>query len=211
MLTNVSEGMQGMALQVVRNHPNSWDVQVLRKVVTRTEETGAMGGAPNMGGIGVLDSQDENDYTYEFLSYAHALKGEQFQPGNMTDRLDMPIGGMEEFTYMLAPSKEADGTIKALGFKTKDLVLFVLGIGADAPRAAYEVASVDATCELPPHLPRYVLNRRADMDLSGILPEETTEPDPAPPSEPVTDSATADGNQVSTDGGQIGVADWLSD
>ncbi len=211
MLTNVSEGMQGMALQVVRNHPNSWDVQVLRKVVTRAEETGEMGGAPNMGGIGVLDSQDENDYTYEFLSYAHALKGEQFQPGNMTDRLDMPIGGMEEFTYMLAPSKEADGTIKALGFKTKDLVLFVLGIGADAPRAAYEVASVDATCELPPHLPRYVLNRRADMDLSGILPEEALEPDPPPPSEPVTDSATGDGNPVSTDGGQIGVADWLSD
>lgn len=230
MLYNVSEGMQGMALQVVRNHPNAWDVQVLRKVVTRPDETGTMGGAPNMGGIGVLDSQDENQYTYEWLCNAHALKAEQYQPGNMTDLLDAAIGGAEEFLYMLAPAKEAGESIKTLGFKTKDVVLFVLGIGPEAARAAYEIASVDATCELPPHLPRYVLNRRADMDLPAGMPEDDDEdldgddqepsaPAPEPePGEGENTSETPDlppapdggGNTVSSGDG-LGQPDWLSD
>lgn len=202
----VSEGMQAMALQVVRNHPNAWDVQVLRKVVTRPDETGTMGGAPNFGGIGVLDSQDENQYEYAWLCNAHAVKGEGFQPGNMTDRLDMAITSAQEFIYLLAPAREAPQEVKDLGFKTKDVVLFLMGVGADAARAAYEVASVDATCELPPHLPRYVLNRRADMDVpAGAL-------DPDEEEEEAPDAGEADdGNSVSSPPGGAGEIGGLSD
>lgn len=195
-----------MALQVIRGHGNAWDVQMLRKVVKRTSSTGTVGGSPNLGGLAVLDSNDETDFEYEFLCNGHALKAEFFQPGNMTDRMDAAIGGAEEFLYMLAREKDPnDLTAHLQPLTTKTLVLFILGEGEGAARLAYEVATVDATCELPPFLPRYVLNRRAEMDLpAGFAWEKTDDapPDPEPdetdPNQVVAPLQDGDGKLLAT-------------
>lgn len=168
MLYNVPENFKRMGDKVVRNHPNSWDVQVFKKVVMRANTTGTMGGLPNVGGIGVLDSQDEPEYTYEWLCNGWALRAEQFQPGNMTDVRDAAIGGAEEFPYMIAVDRAPlvpDGPPNDAQISNKCLVMFLIGEGPDAARLCFEVASTDSTMELPPFVPRYVLNRRDDLHV----------------------------------------------
>lgn len=171
MLYNVSTGIQRMALNVIRRHPNAWSVQFFRKVVDRTGSD-SYGGMPTLGGIAVLDSQDEPSYHYEFLANGYAMRADGFmgQGMSMTEALDAPAGGDAQFSYALAvelPPPPALGEEAALPveLKTKDLVLFVLGDTPDAPRLAYEVATVQPTMEMPPYLPRYILNRCADFDL----------------------------------------------
>ena len=54
MLTNVPSAVNRMARNVVINHPNTWECQVFRKRVTRTDGA-PVGGLPTMGGLGVLE------------------------------------------------------------------------------------------------------------------------------------------------------------
>lgn len=179
MLYNVSTGIQRMALNVIRRHPNAWSVQFFRKVVDRTGPE-SFGGMPTLGGAAVLDSQDEPSYHYEFLANGYAMRAEQFmgQGMSMTEALDAPAGGDAMASYALAtelPPPPALGEAPALPveLKTKDLVLFVLGDAPDAARLAYEIATVQPTMEMPPYLPRYMLSRAADFDLAeGAQPDD---------------------------------------
>ena len=66
MLTNVPSAVNRMARNVVINHPNTWECQVFRKRVTRTDGA-PVGGLPTMGGLGVLDSEDEESIDYDHL------------------------------------------------------------------------------------------------------------------------------------------------
>lgn len=193
MLYNVSTGIQRMALNVIRRHPNAWSVQFFRKVIDRTASA-SYGGMPTLGGAAVLDSQDEPAFHYEFLANGYAMRAEQFmgQGMNMTEALDAPFGGEAQFSYALAtelPPPPALGQVPALPveLKTKDLVLFVLGDTPDAARLAYEIATVQPTMEMPPYLPRYVLNRYADFDLAEG--EEPGDPDESAP------AGAADGDE----------------
>lgn len=169
MLFNVSNGLARMALNVIRNHPNAWSVQVFRKVIDRTAPT-STGGLPTIGGIGTLDSQDEPAYHYEFLVNACAVRADQFQGGGlgMTERMDAPMGGGDEFPYLIAPEMPSidEPEPAEVEFKTKDVVLFLLGDTVDAARLAFEVATIEPTMDMPPYLPRYILNRRSDLNLA---------------------------------------------
>lgn len=169
MLYNISDGTQRIAHNVIRNHPNTWSVQFMRKVLERTQ--------PDViGGIGMLDSADEQAYHFEFLSNGYALRAEPHQGAglNMTERRDAPIGSAEDFVYMLAPELP-DVVLGApppepVELKTKDVVLFFLGDGAGAARLAFEVASIEPMMAMPPYLPRYVLQRRAELDMQATQP-----------------------------------------
>lgn len=194
MQWNLGIGMGRMTTQLIRNHPFAYDVQVLRKVIQRPADTGSMGGIPNFGGIGSLDSQDETDYDYEFLCNAQAVKATAFSPGNMTDNMDAPVGGDDEQTYLMIPARSKDHPQwEEIQFKTKDVLLFVLGADETAARVAYEVAAVDATCQLPPFMPRYVLNRRAELDLPADF-----EPDALPSEGSTAPTGDDTGNPVAT-------------
>lgn len=209
MQWNLGTSMGRMTAQLIRNHPFAYDVQVLRKVIKRTEDSTSMGGIPTFGGVGALDSQDENAYEYEFLCNAHAVKAMQYQPGNMTDNLDAPIGSDEEFVHLMTPARDKNHPEwDTVQFKTKDVVLFVLGADADSPRLAFEVGSVDATCQLPPFMPRYVLNRRADLDIPAGLPDAQEPPEGEPDGSGQDDTSGDGGNPVATpenDQSEIGV------
>lgn len=214
MQWNLGVGMGRMTNQLIRQHPMAYDVQVLRKLITRPDETGVMGGIPNFGGVGSLDSQDESQYKYEFLCNAHAVKGTTYSPGNMTDNLDAPVGSDEEFTYLMvgAKVKEHPEWVDT-EFKTKDVVLFVFGADENSARAAYEVASVDATCQLPPFMPRYVLNRRADLDLPANFDENAPFEEPATPGDttPAEPADTPAGNSVASGENDLNSIGVLSD
>ena len=64
MLNSVPKAINDAARTVTLRHPNRMDATVWRKEVNRTA-SGEVGGMPNIGGVGVLDSEDEADYSYE--------------------------------------------------------------------------------------------------------------------------------------------------
>lgn len=197
MLYNIAQGIQRMALNAIRAHPNSWSVQFFRKVVDRTAPE-SYGGLPTLGGLAQLDSQDEPAYHYEFLCNGYARRPDQYAGSGMSmaEAKDAPMGGADEFLYMLAPELPAPASLDEpapapVELTTKDVVLFVLGDTPDAARVAFEIATIEPMMELPPYLPRYVLIRRADMDLAegievpdhpALAGDETPPglPDPAP-------------------------------
>ncbi len=162
MLGNVPAAINRMARSVVINHPYSFNVQVFRKTVTRTEvET--MGGLPTLGGLGVLDSNDEAEFNYSWIGNGFALPAEPFQPSPMMDRQDAHNHGSGmEFRFLIEPEE-------AEGFRLKSHDVFYLLLGDDpAPaKLAFEVALVEAVINLPPFCRRYVAHRRDDLHVAA--------------------------------------------
>lgn len=96
MINQVSEAVSRATRAVVLKHPNSMECQVYRKVVKRTNPTGeTMGGAPTLGGMGVLSSEDEPDFEYQPVGSARVLFSAFGQDLDIVDRDDgvaLPVG-----------------------------------------------------------------------------------------------------------------------
>jgi hypothetical protein len=45
------------------------------------------------------------------------------------------------------------------------VLYLLLGEGENAPKVAYEIVEVEAVVNVPPFVPRYVVNRRDDLDI----------------------------------------------
>lgn len=163
MLNNVPTGINRMARNVVMNHPNAMNCEVYRKTVTRAAPD-TVGGLPTMGGLGVLDSMDEEQYEYAFLGYGHALPAEGFAPAPMVKRGDANIGSGEEFRFLIEP-EEPSGHQDWFDVRTHDVMYLLLGTGDTPPKMAFEVVGIETTSNIPPFTTRYITNRRNDLDL----------------------------------------------
>ncbi|MCM1128959.1 MAG: hypothetical protein NC211_03645 [Alistipes senegalensis] len=163
MLTNVPNSINRLARNVVMNHPNSINCQVFRKVITRpAPET--MGGEPTMGGLGVLDNQDEEDFEYQFLGNGYALQVESFSPALMMDNADANIGALSEFRFLIEP-EEPSGHPDWFDVRKHDMVYLLLGIEPDDAKLAFEVIDIETTSNIPPYTTRYIMNRRDDLHI----------------------------------------------
>lgn len=110
MLNNVPEAINRMARNVVINHPNSYNCVAVRKRVTRTAP-GSMGGLPTMGGMGVINSDDEESIEWDLLGNGYALKAQPFDGAPMMDRQDANNGAMDEVRFLIEPEiMIGDGT-----------------------------------------------------------------------------------------------------
>lgn len=167
MLNNVPVGINAMARNVIINHPNTFNCEVYRRQVLRPDPQA--GGAPTLGGMMVLSVDDEQDIEWALAGLGYALPAEQFQAAQMMDRRDAHNGEGEEFRFLIEP-EEMVGNPGGFEIKNKDVIYLILGVGPDAPKVAYEIVAVEAVVNVPPYVPRYVTNRRDDLDLIG--PEE---------------------------------------
>lgn len=164
MLTAVPNGLNKASRIVVLRHPNKQDATCYRKTVNRTAPE-TVGGMPTMGGMGVLDSEDEADFTYNEVGDVAVLFCGQYQAamGNMVDADD-------GLNY-------ADGIIEALiecvldpgaaGYFTpdkNDVVMVMPGGGFVVP---YEIVGVTGQVNIPPYTRRYLLQPRQDFQ-TGI-------------------------------------------
>lgn len=163
MLTNVPAGINRMARNVVMNHPNTFGCEVYRKTVTRTAPE-TVDGNPTLGGLGVLDTMDEEQFEYAFLGNGYALPADGFSPSPMVDRRDANIGTGEEFRFLIEP-EEPSGAPGWFDVRTHDVLYLLLGTGQTPPKLAYEVVGVETTSNIPPYTTRFITNRRNDLDL----------------------------------------------
>jgi len=166
MLHQVPIQINKLARNVVLNHPNTFNAQMIRKVVTRPSDSTLMG-LPTIGGLGVISSEDEEDVTFEPLGNAYALRADgNFAPSLMTDRQDASSGDSDVFTFLIEPEilLPEDG-----GFEVKKndilYLLILYSVGGDTIKLAYEIIGIETTSNIPPFTQRYLCNRRDDLHL----------------------------------------------
>lgn len=156
MLSNVPTAINRLARNVVVNHPNSYNCIAVRKRVTRASST-TIGGLPTMGGMGVINSDDEESVEWDLLGNGYALKSEMFAASQMMDRQDANNEAIDEVRFLIEP--EAEGLFLP---KKHDVIYLLLG----SVRLAFEIVGVESTTDIPPYTQRYICNRRDDLHLS---------------------------------------------
>lgn len=172
MLHNVPASINFSVRQVVLRHPNSMDCTVWRKEVKRVEldpATGlpsTMGGAPTLGGMGVLRSEDEVEYEYRELGAARMLFSGPFQGNDMVERDDAIL---QQNLQEAQVASVADASMpEYFEADTGDMVLLDLGLGVVL---AYDVATITGNIAIPPYTRKLVLNPRDDLHaLEPFLP-----------------------------------------
>lgn len=154
MLNNVSLAVRRSVRAVTLNHPNRMTCTVYRKVVTRTAPD-SLGGLPTLGGLGVLNDEDETDFEYQPLGDGCVVMLGIYQGGGRSDDnslLDNPNTPQQE--AFLEPVVD-DGFIP----KKHDLVSIVIG-DAILP---YEITDITGTVNIPPFTQKYVLQLRDEL------------------------------------------------
>ena len=164
MLHNVPTQIGRTVRTVVMNHPNTFSCQVYRKEVLRKADE-EFAGKPTFGGIGVIDSGDEEDYQYNFLGCGYLLPAEQFQPAPVNDAQDANVGADNEFLFIIVSEAQTseEGYFE---IQNHDVVYVLLGECPHQAKLAYEVIGLETTINISPYVQRYRCNRRADMDVS---------------------------------------------
>lgn len=168
MLNNVPTGINAMARNVIINHPNAYNCEVYRRRFGRASADEA-GDAPTLGGMTTISPEDEGDIRWELVGLGFALPGEVFQPSQMMDRRDANNGYADELRFLIEP-EEKIGDPGGFEVLDRDVLYLLLGEGENAPKIAYEIVEVEAVVNVPPFVPRYVVNRRDDLDI--INPKE---------------------------------------
>jgi hypothetical protein len=165
VLNNVAIAVRRSNRIVVLRHPNAIDASVLRRRVVRTAaaEGGDMGGLPTLGGIGVMDAEDEPEVEYDSLGPAKVLFTEQYQPTTMADRRDAPEA-MPTAQALIEPITEG-----LFDIKDGDLVMLNPGAGVTIP---YEVTNVINAVNIPPYAQRYELSAQGVLAFDGEIAGE---------------------------------------
>ncbi|QFY42988.1 hypothetical protein F6R98_10480 [Candidatus Methylospira mobilis] len=158
MLSNVPTAINKMTRKVIKHHPNAYNCQIFRKAVNRPDPQ--MGGIPTLGGIGVLDTEDEEDISWEWIANGYSMTVESFQPSPMMSRQDANNGDTEEYRFLIVPEDDAAD----LQLKKHDVVYLLLG---EFIRLAYEIVGIETVINIPPYAMRYVMNRRDDLHMVG--------------------------------------------
>lgn len=170
MLTNVPTQLRVAARQMVMRHPNSMDCAVYRKVVMRTAGAGAgdVGGLPTMGGMAVLDNEDEPQVDYVPLGEGKLLFGGIYERTKLMDRRDA-ADQQASSEALVEPL-----ILGAFEVKDSDLVMAMPGGGVVIP---YEVVEVLNTVNIPPFLPKYMLAPQGDLlfdpDIAELQDDRT--------------------------------------
>lgn len=172
MLNNVPITVNRLARQVTLRHPNAMDCLVFRKVVLR-QSTDSVAGLPTIGGIGVLDSEDEADYEFQLLgedpqnpapepNARIVFVGQYLAMGsNVTDD-DASITYAEAPMEALVECALDPGDPLFFVVDKNDVVNVLPGAGIVIP---YQVVGVTSPGNIPPYSRKLLLQPRADTEF----------------------------------------------
>ncbi|AJG18828.1 hypothetical protein RR42_m1427 [Cupriavidus basilensis] len=144
------------------------DCAVYRKVVNRANmPPDDLGGLPTLGGLAVLDSEDEPDVDWDDLGYGKLLITEAYGGGqvvNRDDAIDMTSAQMYALVEFVDLHTDPDRRV----VQKHDVVYLLL---ADEIKIAYEVMEVDGAVNIPPYARKYLLSKRDDLTYIGGFPD----------------------------------------
>lgn len=161
MLHSVPNAINALASQVMAHHPNSMDIVLYRKAVTRTAPF--IAGQPTIGGMTSLSSTDEEQIEYIRLGRGHAIPAEPFQASRMVKSTDANLGQPE--ARFIIQSVHPSGHQDHFTPKDHDVFLVLIDGTEDGPAFAYEIVSTETTTNIYPFNIRYVCQLRDDVDV----------------------------------------------
>lgn len=163
MINNVPMQVNRAARMITLRHPNSISGTMYYRQLNRQPDANPaeMGGIPTIGGIGLLDSEDEADFEYVEGASCKVVFTGNYAPsdGNIRDNdessiyRDMPVEAMVE--CVLDPL-DANYHVP----DKNDLIVLDYGSGVVM---TYEVIGATSTIEVPPYTRRYSLAPRTDQ------------------------------------------------
>lgn len=167
MLSIVPQTINASRRLVVLNHPNSMECEVWRRQVQRTALVGdapndRLGGAPTIGGLGVLSAEDESEVTWIQIGDAKVLFGGIFQG---TSEMDADNG--------LIPVQQSEAQIECIlgaqdaGYFTVDRNDLIMALPGGGIVLTFEVVGETGSVNIPPYTRKYILNARDDL---GYIP-----------------------------------------
>lgn len=166
MLNNVPIQVNKAARAVVLRHPNSMDCVVYRKRLLRTADT-EEGGLPTIGGMALLDSEDESEVDWDELGAGKLLFVEKYQPSDINDRGDNVDLSYPEMVVLIEPEVEPTDP-SYFRVMRHDIVYLLFG---DSVKIAYEVTNLEGDVLIPPHSVRFVLQKRDALTyINGFPP-----------------------------------------
>jgi hypothetical protein len=158
MLNSIPEAVNAMAVAVIQNHPNAVNCSCYRKVLLRSGGE-AVGGIPTLGGMAVLDSEDEDDIDIQWIGNGYALQAEPFQPSMMMDNQDANNSYAVQIPFLIVP----ESVDNEFTLKKRDLIMLLFNDGLI--KLAWEIVAIETVINVPPFTHRYLLNKRADLNL----------------------------------------------
>jgi len=164
MLNNVPAAINTASRQVVLRHPNAQVCHVFKKTINRvvTEDPEELGGHPTIGGMGVLDSEDEADYDYDTERGEGRILFTGIYTPTIGGTTDDDLGAIypEPPLEALIESIGNPGTSEHFESEKHDMIMVYPGGDFVIP---YEIVGVTPTTGIPPYTRKYYLNPRADM------------------------------------------------
>lgn len=156
MLNRVPEAARIANRAMVTRHPNAMVCQVWRKSVTRTLGAGAtlVGGLPTLGGLAVLDQEDEAEVEYTLIGTGKVLFAGVYEGTTLNDSRDAAEGMA---TALASIEPDVAGAFEP---KDSDLIMAEPGGGIVIP---YEVTRVINAVNIPPYVPKYELSAQGDL------------------------------------------------
>ena len=168
MLVNVGTGINMLVRQVVMNRPGALNILVYRRTINRTTATMA-GGQPTLGGLGVIEPDDETDITWHFVGTGYALPADAYDPAPIHDLGDAQDGADGELRFLLEP-EELPGEPGGFSIELDDVFFVLFGVADDgdtsnAAKLAFEITKIETVVMSQPFVPRYVCVRRDDLHI----------------------------------------------
>ena len=157
MLLNVSGNIAKMARNIIKNHPNAFECQAIRRHVVRS-------GAGELGGMAVLSSSDEHEVEFLPLGAGYVLPADQFQGGKLYDSGDAVYGDAGEFSFLIEPEFDV-GEEGHWSPQKQDIVYLVI---TNEIKLAFELVGHSAPLNMPPYSSIWTANRVTERD---IVPE----------------------------------------
>lgn len=164
MLNNVPQGITALTRQVVLHHPNAYNAEVYRRTLNRVAPPA--GGYPTLGGMMVLNGEDEDDITWDLVGLAYVLQAESFAPAPVVEHGDATLGAGLELRFLIEPEAMI-GDPGGFEIQQNDVLYLLFGTGPNAPKIGYEVNGTEVMVNVPPFVTRYVCARRDDLDIIG--------------------------------------------
>jgi hypothetical protein len=166
MLNAVPKAVNNSARIVTLRHPNSQDATAYRKKVNRVDDPAdTINDLPTIGGLGVLDSEDEADYTYDEIGdckvlFTGAYAATEANWNRADTGLVYPEGTVEATIECILDPNDPNFFVPDV----HDLVMVTPGGGFVLP---YEIKGPTSNINIPPYTRKYILQPRNDL-LNGI-------------------------------------------
>lgn len=160
MLNRVPAAIARSGRIVTLRHPNAMDCSVWRKRLLRSNPPGGeeLGVVPNIGGIGVLDGEDEADYEFDLVGDAKVVFAGIWS-GDGANWNDADTG-------LNAPGVPLEALIEFVE-ETEDFVRKPDRISVEPGGGIvliYEVLGETGSVNIPPYTRKYILAARSDAE-----------------------------------------------